>query len=114
MSFPWVIFIILVLVCFAVLFYVQADMEYDTELESELARNIEGSYKSTGADNVVTAVLLDFRAFDTLGEILVLYVATTAVSLLSRTLASIPEDAGEDEMEGADVEEDNDSGGDAS
>lgn len=86
-----------VLVTFAILFYASADMSYDHELESQLARDIEETYRETGAENVVTAVLMDFRAFDTLGEVLVLYVATTAVSLLSKTLVAIPEDAGGEE-----------------
>ena len=41
--------------------------------------------EKTGAANIVTAVLLDFRAYDTLGEVAVLFCAVTgALSVLRR------------------------------
>src|SRR5690606_39269881 len=46
---------------------------------------IENSYSEAGGRNVVNVILVDFRAFDTLGEITVLaIVAVTAFSLLRR------------------------------
>lgn len=43
---------------------------------------LENSYKQTHTDNMVTAVLADYRAFDTLGETLVVFVAGVACALL--------------------------------
>jgi multicomponent Na+:H+ antiporter subunit B len=40
------------------------------------------AYKQTHTKNIVTAVLADYRAFDTLGESLVVFVAGVAVALL--------------------------------
>jgi multicomponent Na+:H+ antiporter subunit B len=45
-------------------------------------RYIEKGAEETGAANIVTAIVLDYRAFDTLGESLVLFIAFAAVILL--------------------------------
>lgn len=45
---------------------------------------IEDGMKDTGAVNIVTGMILDYRAFDTLGESNVLFIATCAVFLLLR------------------------------
>ncbi len=42
------------------------------------ARYIEESLKETGALNVITSIITDYRAFDTLGEATVLFVAIAA------------------------------------
>lgn len=41
-------------------------------------RYLEGTVKETGALNAVTAVITDYRAFDTLGEVTVLFTAVAA------------------------------------
>ncbi len=48
-------------------------------------RYIENGLEETGAVNVVAGVILDYRAFDTLGESHVLFTATTAVLILLLT-----------------------------
>ncbi|MBP5197457.1 MAG: hypothetical protein J6033_00235 [Lachnospiraceae bacterium] len=48
------------------------------------ARYIEKGMEETGAVNIVTGMILDYRAFDTLGESHVLFIATCAVLLLLR------------------------------
>ena len=55
--------------------------------ERYLARGTE----ETGAVNVVTGVILDYRAFDTLGESHVLYAAFCAVMILLSGFGSEPE-----------------------
>jgi multisubunit Na+/H+ antiporter MnhB subunit len=53
--------------------------------------------RDTGAANIVTAVLLDFRAYDTLGEASVLFCAVMgALAILRRSARKRP-DAGEEE-----------------
>lgn len=58
---------------------------------------LEGT-TGTGAPNIVTAVLLDFRAYDTLGEATVLFCAVLgAITVLrrkARTVADTSEDGG--------------------
>ncbi|MCQ1537723.1 hypothetical protein FTO68_01785 [Methanocalculus taiwanensis] len=45
---------------------------------------IENSQIESGANNVVAAVLFDYRGFDTLGEAAVLFTAALGVSLVLR------------------------------
>lgn len=42
-------------------------------------RYIEGGAHAAGADNLVTGVLLNYRAFDTFGEVMVIFAALAAV-----------------------------------
>ena len=43
-------------------------------------RVLSQGLEDTGAPNVITAIILDYRAYDTLGEATVLFVAVVAVS----------------------------------
>ncbi len=45
---------------------------------------IEHAQNETGANNVVTSVVFDYRAFDTLGEATVLFTAVAGVMALFR------------------------------
>ena len=45
---------------------------------------IENSQEETGSNNVVAAVLFDYRLFDTLGEATILFTAVMGVLLLLR------------------------------
>ena len=47
-------------------------------------RYIENGQEETGAVNIVTGMILDYRAFDTLGESHVLFIAACAVLILLR------------------------------
>lgn len=54
--------------------------------------------EKTGAANIVTAVLLDYRAYDTLGEATVLFCAVIgALSMLRRMAKKQPEDMDEED-----------------
>jgi multicomponent Na+:H+ antiporter subunit B len=54
-------------------------------VENEVfSRYIEHGLEETGAVNIVAAVILDYRAFDTLGEIVVLFTALITAFLLLR------------------------------
>lgn len=60
-----------------------------------MERYVEKGMEETGAVNVVAGVILDYRAFDTLGESHVLYTAATAVFILLLSLKG----SGEPEQE---------------
>jgi len=45
---------------------------------------IENSQKETGANNAVTAVVFDYRGYDTLGEATVLFTAVAGVMAMFR------------------------------
>ena len=48
---------------------------------------IQNAQAETGANNVVTAVVFDYRGFDTLGEATVLFTAVLAITALFREVA---------------------------
>ena len=57
----------------------------DTSMSNEVAsRYIQQGLKETGAVNIVAGMILDYRAFDTLGESTVLFIAACAVLILLR------------------------------
>ncbi|MCK5242329.1 hypothetical protein KAR34_07745 [bacterium] len=51
--------------------------------------------EQTGANNVVTAVVFDFRGFDTLGEATVLFVVVLGIGMLFRKLMAREEEESE-------------------
>ena len=57
-------------------------LTYSTVLTSEISEYYLDNLSLTGAINVVCAILLDFRAYDTLGEILIIFVTISGVILL--------------------------------
>ncbi len=60
--------------------------EADKPVNNEVSqRYIEKGLQETGAVNIVTGMILDYRAFDTLGESHVLFIATCTVLILLRT-----------------------------
>ncbi|MCC8102631.1 MAG: hypothetical protein LIP11_10380 [Clostridiales bacterium] len=59
--------------------------EEDRPVNNEVSeRYIESGLQETGAVNIVTGMILDYRAFDTLGESHVLFAATMTVLILLR------------------------------
>ncbi len=59
----------------------------DSPVHTHVApRYLSESVIETGVPNVVTAVLADYRAFDTLGEVIVVFTAGIGVMLLLRGL----------------------------
>ncbi|MCX9013444.1 MAG: hypothetical protein OIN89_01365 [Candidatus Methanoperedens sp.] len=47
-------------------------------------RYVEGSYKESGVPNIVTAILANYRGYDTLGETTVIFTAGITVMVLIR------------------------------
>lgn len=63
--------------------WMPATGEADKPVNNEVpARYIEKGLQETGAVNIVTGMILDYRAFDTFGESNVLFAATTTVLIL--------------------------------
>ncbi|MGD2250527.1 MAG: hypothetical protein PVF58_19185 [Candidatus Methanofastidiosia archaeon] len=57
-------------------------IEYGTPLNETAAKYIERTYTDTNALNVVTAILADYRLYDTIGEATVLFAAILGVTLI--------------------------------
>jgi multisubunit Na+/H+ antiporter MnhB subunit len=61
--------------------------EFNDENNPEMDEYIiDNTQNETGADNGVTAVVFDYRGFDTLGEATVLFTAVAGVILVFRRL----------------------------
>ena len=62
----------------------------DFAQESISAFHLANSYKGGGGTNVVNVILVDFRGFDTFGEIIVLGIAALVIYALTQTLLKGP------------------------
>ena len=63
------------------------DLPVFGEPQLRVARHyLEAGSQQTGATNLVASVILDYRAFDTLGEATVLFTAVMAVLAVARTM----------------------------
>ena len=67
--------------------------EFGNPLMTTVRKYLEEGTKSTGATNLVSAVVLDFRAYDTLGEAAVLFTSVIGImAVLRRTGRKKPEE----------------------
>jgi len=48
---------------------------------------IQRAIQDTGANNIIAAILADYRGFDTLGETIVLFISTVAVASILKPVA---------------------------
>jgi multicomponent K+:H+ antiporter subunit A len=62
----------------------------DFAMESISAFHLANSYKGGGGTNVVNVILVDFRGFDTYGEIIVLGIAALVIYALTETVLKGP------------------------
>jgi len=76
------LFVLLVLGFFGFIVIISSQLSYSTDLTSIISTYYVENFSLTGALNIVVAILLDFRAYDTLGEILVIFVTISGISLL--------------------------------
>ena len=63
-----------------------AVLRRDFAFPSIAGYQLENSYKGGGGDNVVNVILVDFRGYDTFGEITVLGIAALGIFALTQTL----------------------------
>lgn len=100
-----------VLLCFAIIFVLLWTIAYlpvfgnagNPDNNEVSARYIEKGLEETGAVNIVTGMILDYRAFDTFGESCVLFIASCCVLALLRI-----DSANQDEQTRKRLEEAND------
>jgi multicomponent Na+:H+ antiporter subunit B len=76
----WIAFIALILTALVLLPFVT--MPVSEELTETAAYYLEKGPEELGAANLVTSIIVTYRGLDTLGEVAVLFFATTGVGLL--------------------------------
>ena len=75
-------FVLIAIVAIMVLFLT---VKYDSAVPGELqAYYVENAYEETGSQNVVTAIYLNYRVYDTLFEALTLLISILAIIYFSR------------------------------
>ena len=75
----------LIVMLLVAVYYLPPVGHADNPTSNEVAaRYIESGLQETGAVNIVTGMILDYRAFDTFGESNVLFIATCTVLILLR------------------------------
>ena len=73
-------FFIIIILAMAILFILSVDIEYGNPKNLDVANYyIDQGLHDTGAINLVAAIYLSYRAYDTLIETIVLFVAVTGV-----------------------------------
>ena len=88
----WLYRIMAVVVCVSIIWVLLQTASYlppfgspDNPVNNEVSRRyIEKGMEETGAVNIVAGMILDYRAFDTLGESNVLFIAACSVLILLR------------------------------
>lgn len=88
--------ILAVVTCFAIIYVLLRTTSFlppfgnpDNPVNNEVSqRYIEQGMQETGAVNIVAGMILDYRAFDTLGESNVLFIAACSVLILLRVSGS--------------------------
>lgn len=78
------VFVLFILGLFGFILISSTLRNYPTTLTSTIATYYIEHLSLTGALNAVIAILLDFRAYDTLGEILVIFVTISGITMLIR------------------------------
>jgi multicomponent Na+:H+ antiporter subunit B len=92
----WILFIALFLILSIGIFDMPTSPTLDAPSYNETIHYyLENGVNETGAINIVTAVITDYRGFDTLGETIVLFAAIVAVSSVLR----IPSKKNEEEAQ---------------
>ena len=78
------VFVLFILSFFGFILISSTLRNYPIALTSTIATYYVEHLSLTGALNAVVAILLDFRAYDTLGEILVIFVTISGITMLIR------------------------------
>jgi multisubunit Na+/H+ antiporter MnhB subunit len=78
-----VLSVVAVIFIFTSLFIHSFGAPYESDMDDYI---IDHTQEETGANNGVTAVVFDYRGFDTLGEATVLFTAVAAVIMIFRRL----------------------------
>lgn len=89
------VFLIIVFIVILNSFQLTHEKKEESPMKDFYIENAE----ETGSENLVESILLDYRAFDTFGEVMVLYIAITGVIILGIEGKGGSEEESEEESE---------------
>lgn len=75
---------VFLLILISIVLINQLGLEYQAKETSQISRYYIDNHERTGSDNIVEAILMDYRVYDTFGEVMVLYIAISGVMILGR------------------------------
>lgn len=73
---------IIIVLIFGILIFSSLRLEFGNSVGITACMYIEKGVSETGAVNLVTAILADYRVYDTLGETIILFVAILGISII--------------------------------
>ncbi|MBU7031799.1 MAG: hypothetical protein HXS53_04655 [Theionarchaea archaeon] len=79
------VYTVIAIVCvvlWGALFITTSSLHYGLHPGDAASHYLEWSGEETGASNVVTAIIVDYRLYDTIGEVTVLFTAILGVTLI--------------------------------
>ncbi len=77
----------ILLVLAGAFFRISTDLPFGAPPKSDMDQYyIDHGQEETGANNIVTSIVFDYRGFDTLGEATVLFIAVLGVGVIFRRL----------------------------
>ena len=80
-----ILFATISLLLFGGLLFIAADLPFGAPAVSDMDDYfIHNGQAQTGANNIVTSIVFDYRGFDTLGEATVLFTAVLGVGMMFR------------------------------
>ena len=90
----WILSVVLLLAAVLTYLIASGDLTFGEPAMADMDDYyIENAQTETGANNIVTSIVFDYRGFDTLGEATVLFAAVLGVGSLFRKLSTEEEEA---------------------
>lgn len=80
------VFTAVLVVAICVLLLQGMSLEHEDKADSPMFDHYVENHEETGAVNLVEAILLDYRAYDTFGEVLVLYISISGIIILGKKI----------------------------
>lgn len=62
------------------------NLEHSNKKHTDISEFYRNNIENTGSQSIIEGILLDYRAYDTFGEVMVLYIAIAGVLILGRNV----------------------------
>ena len=65
---------------------ISLNLEHSNKKHTDISEFYRNNIEKTGSQSIIEGILLDYRAYDTFGEVMVLYIAIAGVLILGRNV----------------------------